>query len=111
MDHRQVEHEPGGPPLDPKREEARRWVRRKRTFYIILVVYMALVALWFLIDVLTGSDDWWFYWPTLGAGIIVLIIGLSMLGLGGLFGGGWQQRQMDRYLEQRRGPDDRTTSQ
>jgi 2TM domain len=61
-----------------QREEARRWVRRKRTFNIVLVVYVALVALWFLIDVLTGWDDWWFYWPTLGAGIIVLVIGLSM---------------------------------
>lgn len=93
--------------MDPKREEARRWVRRKRTFYIVLVVYMALVALWFLIDVLTGSEDWWFYWPTLGAGVIVLIIGLSMFGLGGLFGQGWQQQQMDRYLEQHRDSDDR----
>jgi hypothetical protein len=97
--------------MDPKREEARRWVRRKRTFNIVLVVYVALVALWFLIDVLTGSDDWWFYWPTLGAGIIVLIIGLSMFGIGGLFGAGWQQRQMDRYLEQHRGPDDPTSGQ
>jgi hypothetical protein len=94
--------------LAPKREEARRWVRRRRTFYIVLVVYVALVALWFLIDVLTGSDDWWFYWPTLGVWVIVLIIGLSMFGLGGLFGAGWQQRQMDRYLEQHRDPQDRT---
>jgi hypothetical protein len=91
--------------LDPNREEARRWVRRRRTFYIVLVVYVALVALWFLIDVLTGSDDWWFYWPTLGVGVIVLIIGLSMFGLGGLFGPGWEKRQMDKYIK-RSAPDD-----
>jgi 2TM domain len=46
------------------RDEARRYVRRKRIFYTAVVVYLALVVLWFLIDVLTGSDDWWFYWPT-----------------------------------------------
>jgi 2TM domain len=90
--------------MDPKREEALRRVRKKRTFYIVLVVYAALVALWFLIDVLTGSDDWWFYWPMLGAGVIVLIIGLSMFGLSGLFGQAWQQRQMDRYMSHS-GPD------
>jgi 2TM domain len=81
------------------RDEARRYVRRKRTFYTIVVVYLALVVLWFLIDVLTGSDDWWFYWPTLGAGLIVAIIGVAMFGVSGLFGGNWEKRQMDRYLE------------
>jgi hypothetical protein len=95
--------------MDPKREEALRWVRKKRTFYIVLVVYVALVVLWFLIDVLTGSDDWWFYWPTLGAGVIVLIIGLSMFGLGGLVGPAWQQRQMSRYMEKHSGPGDEET--
>jgi 2TM domain len=83
------------------REEARRYVRRKRTFYTVLVVYLALVVLWFLIDVLTGSDDWWFYWPTLGCGIIVAIIGISMFGISGLFGGDWERRQMDKYLQRR----------
>ena len=92
--------------MDPRQEEARRWVRRKRTFYMVVVVYVALVALWFLIDVLTGSDDWWFYWPTLGVGIIVLFVGISLFGLGGLFGAGWQRRQTDRYLTRHRGPDD-----
>lgn len=95
--------------MDPAREEARRWVRRKRTFYTVIIVYFALVLLWFLIDVLTGTDDWWFYWPTLGAGVIVAIVGISMFGLSGLFGGDWERRQMERYMEQHRGPDDETS--
>jgi 2TM domain len=80
------------------RDEARRHVRRKRTFYTVVLVYLALVVLWFVIDVATGSDDWWFYWPTLGAGVIVAIIGLSMFGVSGLFGGGWQRREEEKYL-------------
>jgi 2TM domain len=80
------------------REEARGHVRRKRSFYIVLLVYLALVALWFIIDVSTGSDDWWFYWPTLGAGVIVAIIGLSMFGVSSLFGGDWQSREEEKYL-------------
>jgi 2TM domain len=43
-----------------------------------------------------GSDDWWFYWPTLGAGVIVAIIGLSMFGVSGLFGGDWQRREEEK---------------
>jgi fatty acid desaturase len=97
--------------MDPAREEARRWVRRKRTFYTVIVVYLALVVLWFVIDVLTGTDDWWFYWPTLGAGVIVAIIGISMFGVSGLFGGDWERRQVDRYMERHRGPEDEGTGQ
>jgi putative flippase GtrA len=70
-----------------EREEARRWVRRKRNFYTILVVYLGLSVLWFAIDVLTGTDDWWFFWPMLGAGVLVAIIGIAMFGITGLFDG------------------------
>ena len=36
--------------MDDRREEARRFVQRKRRFYTILVVYLALSVLWFAID-------------------------------------------------------------
>lgn len=92
--------------MDARREEARRWVRRKRTFYTLLIVYLSLVALWFVIDLLTGTDDWWFYWPTLGAGVFVAIIGIAMFGVSGLFGGDWERSQTERYLERHRDPQD-----
>ena len=87
--------------MDDAREAARRLVRRKRTFLTILVVYLALSVLWLAIDLLTGGDDLWFYWPTLGAGVIVAVIGIAMFGLGGLFGADWERRQVDRYLQRR----------
>jgi putative flippase GtrA len=86
-----------------EREEARRWVRRKRNFYTILVVYLGLSVLWLAIDVLTGTDDWWFFWPMLGAGVLVAIIGIAMFGVTGLFGGDWERRQVDKYLQQHGG--------
>jgi len=91
--------------MDDARGEARRWVRRKRRFYTILAVYLALSVLWFAIDMLTGTDDLWFYWPMLGAGFIVAVIGIAMFGIGGLFGADWERRQVDKYLE-RRGPEE-----
>jgi hypothetical protein len=87
--------------MNDSREEARRWVRRKRRFYTILVVYLALSVLWFAIDMLTGGDDLWFYWPVLGAGLIVAVIGVAMFGIAGLFGGDWERRQVDQYLQRR----------
>jgi TctA family transporter len=87
--------------MDDRQEEARRFVQRKRRFYTILVVYLALSLLWFVIDMLTGTDDLWFYWPVLGAGLIVAVIGIAMFGIGGLFGRDWERRQVDKYLERR----------
>ena len=42
--------------MDDRREEARRWVRRKRRFSTILGVYLALCVFWLAIDLLTGGD-------------------------------------------------------
>jgi hypothetical protein len=81
------------------RDEAHRWVRRKRVFYLVLLAYLALSVVWFSIDALTGSGSWWFYWPVLGVGIGVAIYGVVMLGAGGRFGAEWERRQVDRYLE------------
>jgi len=39
----------------------------------------------------------------LGSGLGVLVIGVVMGGLGGVFGAGWERRQVERYLERRSG--------
>jgi len=87
------------------RAEARRWVRRKRIFYSILGIYVVLSLMWFAIDMADGTESLWFYWPMLGAGIAVAVTSVVLLGMGGLFGVGWEQRQIDRYLQQRGGAD------
>jgi hypothetical protein len=87
--------------MDQRRDEARRWVRRKAALYRVIVVYVALCVLWFSIDMFTGPDHTWFYWPVLGAGLIVVLIGFFMFGLNGLFGADWERRQIDKYIERR----------
>jgi two-component system, LytTR family, sensor kinase len=88
--------------MDDARDEARRWVRRKRNFYRIVVIYLVLCVLWFAIDMLTGTDDLWFYWPMLGAGLIVAVIGIAMFGIDGLFGSDWERRQVHEYVQRQR---------
>jgi hypothetical protein len=82
-------------------EEARRYVRRKRIFYTVLGIWIALSLMWFAIDMLEGGSGTWFYWPMLGSGIVVAIVGISLLGIGGLFGVEWERREIDRYLRRR----------
>jgi hypothetical protein len=97
---------PSNPQPEPQdlRVEARRWVRRKRILFTILGIYAVLSLMWFAIDMADGTENLWFYWPMLGTGVVVAVTGVTLLGVGGLFGAGWEQRQVERYLQQRRGP-------
>ena len=82
-------------------QEARRHVRRKRIFYTVLGVWIALSVMWFVIDMTDDSSSVWFYWPMLGTGIAVAITGIVLLGIGGLFGADWERREIDKYLRRR----------
>jgi 2TM domain len=84
--------------------EARRWVRRKRILYTILGIYAVLSLMWFAIDMADGTENLWFYWPMLGTGVVVAVTAIILLGIGGPFGVDWEHRQVERYLQQRRGP-------
>jgi 2TM domain len=83
---------------DESLEEARRYVRRKRIFYAVLGIWIALSLMWFLIDLSDDSSSYWFYWPVFGSGIAVAITGIALLGVGGLFGAEWERREIDKYL-------------
>ena len=83
---------------DRRRDEARRWVRRKRIFYTIVGIYLSLSLMWFAIDLLDDSSGYWFYWPMLGTGLGVLVTGVVLGDIGGVFGTDWERRQMEQYL-------------
>jgi hypothetical protein len=85
------------------RAEAKRWVRRKRILYTIIGIYAVLSLMWFAIDMADGTESLWFYWPMLGTGVAVVVIAIVLLGIGGLFGLGWEQRQVERYVRHRGG--------
>jgi two-component system, LytTR family, sensor kinase len=82
-------------------EEARRHVRRKRIFYAVLGIWIALSVMWVVIDMTDDSSSIWFYWPMFGTGIGVAITGIVLVGIGGLFGAEWERRQIDEYLRRR----------
>ena len=90
-----------GTPTEASLEEARGHVRRKRIFYTVLAIWLALSLMWFLIDLRDDSSSFWFHWPMLGTGVGVAFTGIVLLGIGGLFGADWERREIDRYLRRR----------
>jgi 2TM domain len=88
-------------------EDARRYVRRKRVFFLVFAIWIALSVMWFVIDMTDDSSSTWFYWPMLGTGIAVAITGTVLLGIGGLFGADWERREIDKYLRRRGNEPDR----
>ncbi len=88
-------------PTDEARQEARRYVRRKQTLYVIVGIWVALSLMWLVIDMTDDSTSLWFYWPMLGTGIGVAISAIVLLGIGGLFGADWERREIDKYLRRR----------
>jgi 2TM domain len=88
------------------RDEARRWVRRKRIFYTVVGIYLCLSLMWFAIDLLDDSSGYWFYWPMLGTGLGVVVTGVVLGGLGGLFGRDWERREIERYIRRSKDGDD-----
>lgn len=63
-------------------------------------IYLALSLMWFVIDLLDDSSGYWFYWPMLGTGVAVLVTGVALGGIGGLFGQDWERRQIEKRLDQ-----------
>jgi hypothetical protein len=88
-------------PVNESLKEARRYVRRKRIFYTVLAIWIALSLMSFTIDMFDDSSSYWFFWPMLGTGIGVVITGITLLGVGGLFGADWERREIEKYLHRR----------
>jgi hypothetical protein len=64
---------------EAKLRRAREDVAAIKGFYIHLLVYALVIALLFVINILTSSP-WWVQWPLLGWGIGVLAHGLAVFG-------------------------------
>ena len=85
---------------DPKYERAKKRVAKIKGFYIHLVTYIVVIAFLFFIDVFAEGDpnNWWFYWPALGWGIIVVIHAATVYGP--FLGSGWEERKIREFIKE-----------
>jgi hypothetical protein len=61
-----------------KYKKAEKIVEAKLGFYRHLIVYLAVNALLFIINVITAPHELWFYWPLIGWGIGLFFHGVGV---------------------------------
>ncbi len=62
--------------------KARRRAEAKYGFYVHVVVFVAVMALLFVIDLLTSPGSYWSVWPLAGWGLAVVLHGAGVFVLG-----------------------------
>jgi hypothetical protein len=85
-------------------EEARKRVKKIKGFYIHFIVYVLVNFLLISINLFTLSSESgiWFIYPLLGWGIGIVSHGISVFGLGRLFGASWEEKKIQEILNKDR---------
>jgi hypothetical protein len=87
---------------DAEHKEARRYVKRLRDFYQLLIVAVLVVALTAIVNLSQGGRIW-FHWVVVGFGIALAFTALDTFGRSLWLGRAWQERKEREYLARRRG--------
>ena len=72
-------------------EQARERIKELRDFYTHITVYVAVNAFLLAVNLLTGTDVWWFLFPLMGWGIAIVIHAFTVIGTGHK----WEQRKLE----------------
>lgn len=82
-------------------EDARKYVKRLRDFYQLLLVAVLVIALTAIVNLSQGGRIW-FHWVVVGFGIALAFSALDAFGRSLWLGPGWQERKMREYLDRQR---------
>ena len=83
---------------DKQEEEAFRYVRKLRRFYIHLYQYIIVVTVLFAMNLIISPHRIWAVWVMLGWGLGVLMHASSVYGRSWLLGPEWERRQVEKRL-------------
>ena len=86
------------PAAEKREEEAFRYVRRLRRFYIHVYQYVIVVAALFAMNLIVSPHRMWAQWVMIGWGLGVLMHASTVFGRGWLLGPDWERRQVEKRL-------------
>lgn len=78
---------------------ARKRAKAMRGFYLSASFYCVIIPALWLINYLTleSSKTWWAHWPTLGWGLSLVLVGMTVFGKG-FFGSEWEERKVEELM-------------
>jgi hypothetical protein len=83
---------------EKKYREAKDRVEEIKGFYIHFIIYIFVNIGLFLINYLTGTGTYWFYYPLIGWGIGLAAHYVAVFGFFGLLGEDWERRKIDELM-------------
>ena len=83
---------------DERYRRAKEKVEELKSFYIHLLVYVAVNIGLFLINIVTSPHGLWFYWPLIGWGRGLLIHGFTVFGSQRIFGEEWEEKKIEELM-------------
>ena len=86
---------------DEKLERAKKRVEDKKGFYTHLSVYLSVGTFFFVMNILTWSGEFWFFFPLLPWGIGLLIHYFTTFGLpfSKILSADWEEEQLTKELQ------------
>lgn len=81
--------------------EARKYVKRLRDFYQLLLVAVLVIALTAIINLSQGGELW-FPWVIFGFGLALAVSAFDTFGRNLWLGRDWQQRKLREVLDRQR---------
>ena len=85
---------------DKKYEEAKKKVKKLKTFYHNLITYVVVNIFLIAINLITSPDQLWFYWVTIFWGISLAITGARIFMTKNEFlSSEWEEKKIKEILE------------
>jgi protein-S-isoprenylcysteine O-methyltransferase Ste14 len=78
---------------DEDERAVRRRIYRMRGFQRCVSVSGVVVAVLFVVNLMSSPGDWWVVWPMLGLGFVLAINAVQVYGVDGLLGPDWEDRK------------------
>jgi hypothetical protein len=89
-------------------KEARKRVRRKKSYYSAIISYFAVGTFLTFLNWYTQRDEetihWWVIWVWFGWGIGMFFYTISFFKTGVLFGQDWEERKIKEEMEKMKRP-------
>jgi len=73
-------------------------VKKIKEFYAHLTKYLSVICLLFVINFVTGTDEFWAIYPALGWGIFLVSHALKAFEVFNFLGDDWEKKEVEKRL-------------